>query len=379
MAVQTRALHDLVGFAPDGFLVTSFYLDVDAEEFPGPDSIRTSLDSAMHRAEEELEQLKKHLPHDAAESLRHDLHKVRRFVQDEFRRDGTNGLAIFSCSARDLWQVVRLPTRVQTRLVFESRPYVAPLATFLSHAKPTAILLTDRQHARIFTLDGGTVKEWTDFEDFVPQRSDQGGWSQMRYQRRSDEWAKHHLDHAAQLVLKLEQQGAFDWLILGTEVDVEHDLAEALHPYVKDRVIGRIHVRIDAPEAEVAENARKVREQAEERLIDALMQQIREYAGAGGRGAMGLDDTLRSLNEQKVHILLVQDGYSQAGAVCSQCSLLLTERSGVCPGCNGPTEKVDNVVDSAIQRAFELGSVVEVATEYEKLEPIQWIGAILYY
>jgi peptide subunit release factor 1 (eRF1) len=147
------------------------------------------------------------LSHDVAESLRRDLHKVRHFVQDEFRRDGANGLAIFSCAARDLWQVVRLPAREQTRTVFQSQPYVAPLATFLNRARPTAVLLTDRQYARIFSFGERMVKEWTDFGDFVPRRTEQGGWSQMRYQRRSDEWAEHHLDHAAQLVLSSSSAG----------------------------------------------------------------------------------------------------------------------------------------------------------------------------
>jgi peptide chain release factor subunit 1 len=379
MGVPNQELHTLVDFVSDGYLVTSFYLDVNADEFPAPEHIRQSANSALHRAGKGFKERQKHLSHEAAESLRHDLHKIGQFVNAEFQRDGANGLAIFSCSARELWQVFRLPTKVQTRVVFESQPYVAPLATFFSHAKPTGILLTDRQHARILTMDDGKVTEWADFGDFVPQRSDQGGWSQMRYQRRSDEWAKHHLDHAARLVLQLEQHQAFDWLVLGTEVDVEHDLAEDLHPYVKDRVIGRIHVRIDAPEAEVVEAARKVRDLAEKRLIDRLMRQIQDYEGASGRGALGLDDTLRAVSEQKVHILVVQEGYRQAGAVCPQCRLLLGEWRDVCPACNIPAERVDNVVDSAIQRAFELGSVVEVATEYQQLAPIQWIGAILYY
>jgi peptide chain release factor subunit 1 len=379
MTAPTQALRELVDFASDGYLVTSFYLDVNAEEFPARESILQSVDSALHAAGQAFEERKRHLSRPAVESLRRDLQAIEHFAAAELERDGANGLAIFSCSARELWQVFRLPTKVQTRVVFESQPYVAPLATFFSHAKPTGILLTDRQHARLLTMDDGEVTEWADFEDFVPQRSDQGGWSQMRYQRRSDEWAKHHLDHVAKLVLKLEQREAFDWLVLGTEVDVEHDLAEDLHPYVKDRVIGRIHVRIDAPEAEVVEEARKVRDQAEEQLIDRLVRRIQDYSGAGGRGTIGLEGTLRALNEQKVHILVVQEGYRQAGAVCPQCRLLLGDQRNACPACNSLTENVDNVVDSAIQRAFELGSVVEVATEYQQLAPILWIGGILYY
>lgn len=379
MAVQTEEARDLAGFAPEGFLVTSFYLDVDADEFPAPESIFHSFDSLRHEAEMKREKVEQDLSHDAMQSLRDDMEKIEQYIKHDFKRVDTNSVAIFSCAAKDFWHVFEMPTRVQNRVEFDPSPYLAPLAEFLSHTKPTAILLTDRQQARIFTMAEGHVKEWSDFEDWVPQHVKAGGWSQMRYQRRSDNWAKHHIDHAAELVLKLEQHYPFDWLILGMDVDAKHDLEAGLHPYVKDRVVGHISVRIDAPEQEVIDEARKVREEAEEHLIENLMKQVQEYAGAGGRGTIGLDHTLQALNEQKVHILLVQQGFSKPGSVCPDCGLLLSTQPDTCPACGGTVEKVDNVIDSAIQKAFESGSQVEIATSYEELEPIQCIGSIMYY
>ena len=379
MAVQTDQVRNLVDFAPEGFLVTSFYLNVDAGEFTSQDLLQTSFDSLIHDAESQRKEVEETLSHDAVESLRSDLDKIRHFFDEDFERQDTNGLAIFSCSAQDFWEVVQMPTIVQSRVIFGPRPYVAPIATFLSHTKGTAILLTDKQHARILTMKGGDVREWTDFEDFVPQRSTQGGWSQMRYQRRSDNFAKHHIDHAAELVLKLQQHYPFDWLILGTEAQYDGELQSSLHPYVKDSVIGTIRVRIDAPVSEVLEQAQEVREQAETQHIDQLMQQVQEYAGAGGRGTIGLKDTLQALNEQKIHILLIQEGYSAPGARCPSCGLLTPEQVETCPACSSQTEQVENIVDAAVQRALELGSTVEVATEFSKLEPIQFIGSIMYY
>jgi peptide subunit release factor 1 (eRF1) len=379
MAVKTDEVRDLVDFVPpEGFLVTSFYLDVNAAEFPAPTHVQKSFDSAIHTAEDRRKEIEDGLSHDAAESVRGDLAAIRDYME-HFERNDANGLAIFSCSAEGFWQDFSIPTSVSTQVAFEPRPQVAQLATFLSHSKATAILLTDREQARIFTMKEGDVREWTSFEDFVPQRSEAGGWSQNRYQRRSDSWAKHHIDHAAELVRKLEQHYPFDWLILGTDEEAQATLEEGLHPYVKDLVIGRIRVRIDAPTAEVIEKAREVREEAESNLIDQLMNQAQELAGAGGRGTVGLQDTLGALNEQKVNILVVQEGYRQPGSVCLSCGMLYAEELEVCPACGEEAHKVEDVVEPAIQRGFELGSRVEVATEYEKLEPIGYIGSILYY
>jgi peptide chain release factor subunit 1 len=383
MAVEPDEVRELLDFAPEGFLVTSFYLNVDAGEFPAPQHIEKTLDSLLHSAQQQREETQRGLSHQASESLRADLDKIDHFVKEDFRRVDTNGLAIFSCSARDFWDVVQLPNAVESRVVFGPRPYVAPLATFLSDSKPTAILLTDRKRARIITMRRGQVKQWTDLEDRMIERSKAGGWSQMRYQRHADAWAKHHVDHAAELVLRLEQHYPFDWLILGVEVEVEADLMKDLHPYVKDRVVGTIHVRIDAPVAEVVERAKAVRDQAEARLIDNLMRQIEKYAGAGGRATVGLATTLDALNQQRVYILLVQEGYTESGFECPNCGLLIAEQAGpppvACPACSEPVRRVENIVGSAIQRAFELGSNVEVETERNKLEPIGYIGSITYY
>lgn len=379
MAVETHEVREIIDFAPEGFLVTSFYLNTDGGEFPSDDLLETSFDSLIHTAESRRKDIEDSLSHDGKESIRGDLAKIRDFFANDFDRTDTNGLAIFSCSGQDFWEVIQMPTRVDSRVVFGERPYLSPVAAFLSHSKPTAILLTDKQHARIFTMKAGEVREWTDFEDYVPQRSSKGGWSQMRYQRRSDNFRKHHVDHGAELVLKLLQHYPFDWLILGAEVQTENDLEQVLHPYVKDRVIGQISVRIDAEAAEIVEKARELREQKESSYIDDLMHQVQEFAGAGGRGTIGLADTIQALNEQKIHILLVQEGFSVPGAECKSCGMLMAEVVETCPACNEAATPVDNVADVAIQKALELGSLVEVATEFNKLEPIQCIGSIMYY
>ena len=109
------------------------------------------------------------------------------------------------------------------------------------------------------------------------------------------------------------------------------------------------------------------------------MGQIVEFAGAGGRGTIGLKTTLEAVNEQKVNVLLVQEGYSQPGSKCLHCGLLMVEQKTTCDACNEPARLVDDIVEEAIQQCMVLGSVVEVATEYQQLKPILNIGSIMYY
>jgi peptide subunit release factor 1 (eRF1) len=380
MTVQTdEDVRELVDFAPDEYLVTSFYLNVDATEFPDPDHVLKSFDSLIHAAESRRKEIEDTLSHDAKQSIRNDLARLRALLSDGYDRQDTNGLAIFSCSALDFWHVFQLPKPVQSRIEFEPTCHVAPIATFLSHAKPTAILVTDKKNARVFTMSGANVREWVDLQEWVPQRSSQGGWSQSRYQRRSDNFAKHHIDYAADLAFKVLQRQPFDWLVLGTQEQYRAEVMKTLHPYLRDRIIGEIHVRIDAGVAEIVEQARSVAEQAESRRIHDLMAQIIEFAGAGGRGTIGLMMTLEAVNEQKVNVLLVQEGYSHPGSKCLHCGLLMMDQKSTCDACNEAARPVDDIIDETIQQCVVSGAVVEIATEYQQLEPIQNIGSIMYY
>src|SRR5947209_8482743 len=221
MAVDAEEVRELVDFVPEDYLITSFYLDVNAKDFPDSDHVHKSVDSLLHAANEEREKVEEGLPHDASESVRADLARIEEWIKHDFQREDTNGLAIFSCSALDFWQVVQLPTAVASRVTFAAHPRVAPIATFLSHNKPTAVLVASRGTAPILTVKGTDVREWADLENFVPQRSQQGGWSQSRYQRRNDNFSRHNIDQATELVLKLKQVYPFDWLVLAGEVQAE--------------------------------------------------------------------------------------------------------------------------------------------------------------
>jgi peptide subunit release factor 1 (eRF1) len=381
MAVQAQEeVRELVDFSPEGFLVTSLFLNVDATEFPSPDLLQSSFNSLMHDAESRRKDIEESLSHDAMQSLRGDLEKVREFFGDgSIDREDTRGIAIFSCSGQGFWQVVAVTLPLQNRVEFGPSPMIAPLAAFLSHTKPTAILLTDRKVARILTMSHGEIKEWTEFEDWGPSLSSQGGWSQSRYQRRVANFAKHHVDRGTELLLRLLQHYPFDWLILGTEVQMQKETVDSLHPYVRDRLIGQISVRMDADTSEVVERAREVREQVEAGHLQALMNQVQEYAGAGGRGTIGLKETLGALNEQRVHILMFEQGLTVPGSVCTNCGMIYEGDLANCAACGGTVKSVPDVVDVAVQKAFELGSLVEVATEVGTFDPIQKIAAILYY
>src|SRR5947209_5053861 len=104
MAVQTEAVRELVDFESEGFLVTSFYLNVDATQFPSEDLMTTSFDSTIHAAESRRKEMEDELSHEASESIRGDLARIRGFWDEGIDRQHTQGIAMFSCSAKGFWE-----------------------------------------------------------------------------------------------------------------------------------------------------------------------------------------------------------------------------------------------------------------------------------
>jgi hypothetical protein len=90
-------IRSLASFKGDGAPVTSVYLDID-----GGRHVR--FQDAVRSAESLLKDaLAKHADEPSVAS---DLQRVQELVRGGVDRSRTRGIAIFSCSANDFWQVV---------------------------------------------------------------------------------------------------------------------------------------------------------------------------------------------------------------------------------------------------------------------------------
>src|SRR5205823_1499547 len=134
---------------------------------------------------------------DAKRSVERDVDEIRSFVQDRFDRGDTRGLALFSCAAAGLWEDVALSRPVRNQAVVGPHPELLQLEKVLEVYESFCTVLVDSEKARIFLAELGRIEDHSDVVDDVPNRHDQGGWSQARYQRHVDEHRQKHLKHVA--------------------------------------------------------------------------------------------------------------------------------------------------------------------------------------
>jgi peptide subunit release factor 1 (eRF1) len=265
-------------------------------------------------------------------------------------------------------------------VVVNHTPHVRPLESILQAYERFAVVLVDRQRARLFRFELGELTEHAEVFEAVPRGGDQGGHPAQgsrgaAVQRHSDEIAHRHLKHAADVAFSELQGRPVDHLILGGAHDVVIELEGMLHPWIRERVADRLAISATAGPDEVRQAALSVEAAVTRRGDGAMVGRLRDAIGTGG-GVAGLQPTLAALVERRVDVLLVSDGYETEGWRCRSCRYLgpLGRR---CPVCANSMDLVDDVVEEAVEEALSNKCRVQMVRENADLDVLGRIGAFL--
>jgi hypothetical protein len=119
------------------------------------------------------------------EFARADLDRILG-LSGELRSNGTHAKAVFACSAENIWREFDLPPTLSgTQLFVDRHFHLKPLAHLLSALPRLAVVLVDRQRARIFDLRLG---ELTERENLFQPLSRKGRSDGKRSLRQMDSW-----------------------------------------------------------------------------------------------------------------------------------------------------------------------------------------------
>jgi peptide chain release factor subunit 1 len=357
-------------------VVTSCYLDVDGRRHPRPTDYETQLGFLLREAREKAPGFGP----EAVRSVAADLDRIASWVRGGFDRSRVRGLAFFACSADGFFEVVESPLPVSNEIVVNHTPHVRPLESILQTYERFAVLLVDKQRARLFRFVLGELTEHTEVFDAVPRGVDQPGHPGQgsraaHVQRHTDEVVHRHLRHAAEVAFTELQRWPVDHVILGGPHEVTAGLEGLLHPWIRDRVVDRLVIPTTAGAEDVRQAALSVEEAQTRRSEAALVGRLRDAVGTGG-GVAGLEATLAALVERRVDLLLISDGYATAGWRCRSCRYL-GPMGRRCPVCSNSMDLVDDVVEEAVEEALANKCRVQMVRENADLDVLGRIGAIL--
>jgi peptide subunit release factor 1 (eRF1) len=370
---QLRRLADI---HPKRGRVLSVFLNLDPAEFATPAARSTAITSVLTEAARRVEDADG-LSHDERESLKADVERVRERLQaSDLAQNGTRAVAVYACSSADLLEVVRLRRPVDSGVVLAGAPHVEPLVADAG-AERWCVVLANRRNARFFVGDGHRFEETDRVEDDVHSQHDQGGWSQARYQRGVEKEKDDHLVHVADVAFDAYKSRGFDRMLIGAPDELVNELKAKLHPYLQERIAGRLHLDVENSAVEdVKAAAAKAIEEWSRRCEREALDRLIEAVGRGGRGAGGLAAVLQALDEARVEVLFVAAGFRSEGGRDNDTGMLYA-------GDHGPQgqelERVDNIVEPAIEKAIEQSAKVIKVRHHDDLGPLGGIGAVLRY
>jgi peptide subunit release factor 1 (eRF1) len=378
----SEQLDRLAAFEPTPYPVVSLYLNTQPDQ-NGKDRYQAFVRKEFKARARTYPQ---HSPE--RESLDRDLERIARYLDKEVNRS-SNGVAVFACSAADLFDVVQIAAPIEHHwLSIGDRPHLYPLARVDSQCPSYAAVLADTNSSRILVFAGAELVNEQNIAGVKTRRGSEGGWSAKRFQRHVENF---HLHHAKDLIETLDrvvrQEGITQILMAGDEV-IMPLLREQMPKHLAERIVDHLRIDAHAPLGDVIrlslEAMKRVNERTDRDKVEAA---IGEYR-AGGLGVVGPDDTLDALVKGQVDELLVSSSLHELkhmpGSPAVRAQVLATnvraEASAAAAVAGEAAEaNVESVriADALITRARQTGAAITFIEDPSLLADYGGVAALL--
>ncbi len=348
----------------EGSLFTSAYLNVNPVTNPKGEYFVTF----RNLAKTESDKLS------AAEQklIKEDLKKIETYIKSgktEFKK----ALAIISSLSGDIWEVYHLSVPVKNLVVIDKTPYLKPLAGLLEQYHSYAVALVDREHARLFSIQLGEIYEYTElFTPDVPRKHKKGGWygrDENRFRRHIEVHVHFHLRDVVRHLEEILKTGEVNHLILGGSEESVNLFEKMLPQPIAAKIAGTFTADMHAGNDEILEKSLHVIKDTEKTLEEKLVEELVTRANKNGSAAIGLDDVLSQMQSGNIHHLIYIEGFNASGFKCPSCGFLTIQDLKSCPYCTTLLEKIEHLIDYAVQKVIDQGAEISANCRASPMAP----------
>ena len=294
----SQQLDRLAAFEPGPFPVVSLYLNLQADGRG-----KANVDPFLKK--EFAERLRTYGA-EAPErgSLENDRQKIVELVDS--RSASANGLVVFSSSGADLFEAIQLSAPIdEHKLFINDRPHLYPLAKLMDQYPRYLVLLADTHSARIFVIAVNAVERTERIENPKTKHHKMGGWSQARYQRRTENYHLHHAKEVADAVARIVRNEALDRIIVRGEETILPLLRDQFPKEVSDRVVDTVRLELQASEKEVLETTIAALHQKDAETDRERVDELLNLYRGSGLACVGIERTKPAFTLGQVDELLI--------------------------------------------------------------------------
>jgi len=313
-------------------------------------------------------------------SLHADLDRVLDLATN--LRGSARGRAVFACSAQSFWKEYELPPQLGgTHIYLQPRFQLKPLAALLGAQPALAVAVVDRQRARFFDLRLDDLRERGAIVHMLSRSGSSygfNGYEAGHAERRVSEEALQHFKAVAERLRTDFEKGIWERLIVGCQDASWSEFESNLHPYVKQRLIGRFSADVaSVSNEEIRDHAaavlkRWIEERASKKASEAV-----DFAKSNGRGVTGLRRVLRALETGEVQSIFLTENYSARAVECPHCGHLDARLAPSCVACGNLTRELADACDAIIPLAIRRDIELFYLKDHSELDSAGNIAALL--
>jgi peptide chain release factor subunit 1 len=281
----TEVADRLAAFESPDAAVVSLYLDTSAGE-RGRDHWQPFVRKALQEAGADAE-------------------RIRAWLSSELK-PAANGAAVFACAGAGLFEAIQLEVAFPENSVqVDSEPQVYPLLRLLHQHPRFAALLTDTNHARLFVFSLGLPVETQRVESEKWNRTQQGGWSQQRYQRHVDDHYRQHAKAAVQALEQIVRAEQIPHVLLSGDEVIMPLVKEELSQPLAAKVVDVLSLEMRASDGDVLAACKVALQRGQANATASKAAQLVDLAAARGLAVTGLKETQKALARGQARELLI--------------------------------------------------------------------------
>jgi peptide subunit release factor 1 (eRF1) len=368
--VNTAEIRKLIDRPETDFPVTSVYLNTDGARFPKAADYEARLDGLLREARKQAEGLSG----PQRDAVVADAEAIRRWVRSEFDRGDVQGLALFA-SEGEIFETVQVAIGVRNISRVNSTPYVVPLEALLGRHHHMALVIVERDKARIVRYQLGRASEYQAIASDVHGQHKKGGWSALRYEKNIEHEVLHHFKDTVEILRQLHAETPLDALVLAGPHEEAVSFSKKLHPYLQQIVHGDpISVAPLSTTDELKGRLMEIEQELVSSRRSHLLERLAAAQGTAEKAARGLRHVLEAVNSKRIEVLFVVEGAGSAGYRSATGMLALHENEAAAYG--EPVEPVSDLIDEVIEEAVRSGAHIELFRDEVRLDG-QPVAALL--
>jgi hypothetical protein len=296
------------------------------------------------------------------ERLDAECKRALAFLSDYSARG--KGLVIFSDSKQDFWWQRDLQVEVPTDGRWSQMPWVRPLLELVEDQDRLAVVLTDKQRARVLTADATGIEQRAEIVSEVPNKHATTGtdhiMSQTQMQRDHTEHVKAHMHRVIEELTNVVDRLSLSRIIIGGPVEATSVLTNELPKRLQHMIIGTIAVPMDSSYERLSNELRKVQQRTEGEDEARMVESMITAAMKGERAVLGISETLSAIQQHRVYRLIVAHDYHIEGKECNSCHVLVVDGEAQCSFCGGDLQPAPDLINRASHRVIEQAGKVQI-------------------